>query len=236
MNVIRDMQDTATDGDRPVRALVADDEATIRDFLGTGFDREGFTVETVQDGPAALAAAARSRPDVVILAAPLPGLDGIAVCRRLRARDDLAIVLLTAHGAVDERIVGLEAGADDCLPQPFRFQELLARVRAVLRGRAIVPRRVLHTGDLLLDRGLREVTRHGHRIALTPREFALLALLLAHPGQVVPRETILSHIWGQAGGGGNALDVHIGTLRAKLGDKPKQLLQTVHGVGYVLRT
>ena len=225
----------AASGDRPVRALVADDEATIRDFLGTGFDREGFTVETVQDGPAALAAAARSRPDVVILAAPLPGLDGIAVCRRLRARDDLAIVLLTAHGAVDERIVGLEAGADDCLPQPFRFQELLARVRALLRRRAIVPRRVLRAGDVTLDHGVREVTRHGHRVALTPREFALLALPLAHPGQVVPRETILRHLRGDAGGDSNVIEVHIDALRAKLGDKPSGLIRAVHGVGYVLR-
>ena len=223
-------------GERQIRALVVDDEATILEFLGMGLGYEGFTVETAMDGPAALAAADKFRPDVVILDVMLPGLDGIEVCRRLRARGDVAIIMLTAKGEVDERIVGLDAGADDYLPKPFRFQELLARIRAVLRRRDIVLHRVLRAGDVTLDRGTREVLRDGRPVDLTPREFDLLDLLLAHPGQVFPRETILNRLWGYTFvGDSNVIDVHIGALREKLGDKPPKLIQAVRGVGYVLR-
>ncbi len=225
-----------TGSERQIRALVVDDEATILEFLGMGLGYEGFTVETAMDGPSALAAADRFRPDVVILDVMLPGLDGIEVCRRLRARGDVAIVMLTAKGEVDERIVGLDAGADDYLPKPFRFQELLARIRAVLRRRDIVLHRVLRAGDVTLDRGTREVVRGGRPVDLTPREFDLLDLLLAHPGQVFPRETILNRLWGYTFvGDSNVIDVHIGALREKLGDKPPKLIQAVRGVGYVLR-
>ena len=226
----------ATGNERQIRALVVDDEETILEFLGMGLGYEGFTVETALDGPSALAAADRFRPDVVILDVMLPGLDGIEVCRRLRARGDVAIVMLTAKGEVDERITGLDAGADDYLPKPFRFQELLARIRAVLRRRDIVLHRVLRAGDVTLDRGTREVIRAGRPVELTPREFDLLDLLLAHPGQVFPRETILNRLWGYTFvGDSNVIDVHIGALREKLGDKPPKLIQAVRGVGYVLR-
>jgi DNA-binding response OmpR family regulator len=228
--------DSAVAGERQIRALVVDDEETILEFLGMGLGYEGFTVETAQDGPAALAVADRFRPDVVILDVMLPGLDGVEVCRRLRARGDVAIIMLTAKGEVEERITGLDAGADDYLPKPFRFQELLARIRAVLRRRDIVLHRVLKAGDVSLDRGTREVTRAGRAIELTPREFDLLDLLLAHPGQVFPRETILNRLWGYTFvGDSNVIDVHIGALREKLGDKPPKLIQAVRGVGYVLR-
>ena len=223
-------------GERQVRALVVDDEETILEFLGMGLGYEGFTVKTASDGPSALAAADRFRPDLVLLDWMLPGLDGVEVCRRLRAKGDVAIIMLTAKGETDERITGLDAGADDYVPKPFRFQELLARIRAVLRRRDIVLHRVLKAADVTLDRGTREVTRAGQPVDLTPREFDLLELLLAHPGQVFPRETILNRLWGYTFvGDSNVIDVHIGALREKMGDRPPKLIQAVRGVGYVLR-
>ena len=222
-------------GERQVRALVVDDEETILEFLGMGLGYEGFTVETASDGPSALAAADRFRPDLVLLDWMLPGLDGVEVCRRLRAKGDVAIIMLTAKGETDERITGLDAGADDYVPKPFRFQELLARIRAVLRRRDIVLHRVLKAADVTLDRGTRGVTRAGQPVDLTPREFDLLELLLAHPGQVFPRETILNRLWGYTFvGDSNVIDVHIGALREKMGDRPPKLIQAVRGVGYVL--
>ena len=231
---MRESNDTSNE--RQVRALVVDDEETILEFLGMGLGYEGFTVETASDGPSALAAADRFRPDLVLLDWMLPGLDGVEVCRRLRAKGDVAIIMLTAKGETDERITGLDAGADDYVPKPFRFQELLARIRAVLRRRDIVLHRVLKAADVTLDRGTREVTRAGQPVDLTPREFDLLELLLAHPGQVFPRETILNRLWGYTFvGDSNVIDVHMSTLREKLGDRPPKLLQAVRGVGYVLR-
>lgn len=219
-----------------VRVLVVDDEPTILDFLTMGLGYEGFTVEVATNGIAALAAATRFRPHLVILDVMLPGLDGIEVCRRLHAMGDMGIIMLTAKGEVDERISGLDAGADDYLPKPFRFQELLARCRAVLRRRDIVLHRVLRAGDVTLDRGTREVTRAGRSIELTPREFDLLELLLAHPRQVFSRETILNRLWGYTfAGDSNVIDVHVSALRDKLGDRPPTLIQAVRGVGYVLR-
>lgn len=219
-----------------VRVLVVDDEPTILDFLTMGLGYEGFTVEVATTGVAALAAATRFRPHLVILDVMLPGLDGIEVCRRLHAMGDMGIIMLTAKGEVDERISGLDAGADDYLPKPFRFQELLARCRAVLRRRDIVLHRVLRAGDVTLDRGTREVTRAGRSIELTPREFDLLELLLAHPRQVFSRETILNRLWGYTfAGDSNVIDVHVSALRDKLGDRPPTLIQAVRGVGYVLR-
>ena len=229
-------EQTDASNERQVRALVVDDEETILEFLGMGLGYEGFTVETAADGPSALAVADRFRPDLVLLDWMLPGLDGVEVCRRLRAKGDVAIIMLTAKGETDERIAGLDAGADDYVPKPFRFQELLARIRAVLRRRDIVLHRVLKAADVTLDRGTREVTRGGQQVELTPREFDLLELLLAHPGQVFPRETILNRLWGYTFvGDSNVIDVHIGALREKLGDRPPKLIQAVRGVGYVLR-
>ena len=219
-----------------VRVLVVDDEQTILEFLTMGLGYEGFTVEAVADGVAALAAAQRFRPHLVILDVMLPGLDGVEVCRRLRATGDVGIIMLTAKGEVDERVTGLDAGADDYLPKPFRFQELLARMRAVLRRRDIVLHRVLSAGDVTLDRGTREVARAGRPVELTPREFDLLDLLLAHPRQVLSRETILNRLWGYTfAGDSNVIDVHVSALRDKLGDRPPTLIQAVRGVGYVLR-
>lgn len=226
--------DARRDGE--VRVLVVDDDPAIGEFLGRGLRYEGFTVETVGDGAAALAAVARSRPDLVLLDVMLPGLDGVEVCRRLRAAWDVGIIMLTAKGEVGERIEGLDAGADDYLPKPFLFAELLAHIRAVLRRRNIVLHRTLRAGDVMLDRATREVTRAGRAVELTPREFDLLELLLAHPRQVFPRETILDRLWGYTFvGETNVIDVHISALRDKLGDRPPTLIQAVRGVGYVLR-
>ena len=222
--------------DGQVRVLVIDDEPTILELLAKGLGYEGYTVETAADGQAALAAAARFKPDLAILDVMLPGLDGFEVCRLLRARRDLGIIMLTAKGEVEERVTGLDAGADDYLPKPFRFQELLARIRAVLRRRDVVLHRVLAAADVTLDRGTRAVMRAGRAIDLTPREFAILELLLAHPRRVFPRETILNHVWGYtAVVETNVIDVHISALRDKLGDRPPTLIQAVRGVGFVLR-
>ena len=231
------MSEQAGNGaERQVKALIVDDEETILEFLGMGLGYEGFTVETAMDGRAALAVAERFRPDLVILDVMLPGLDGVEVCKRLRAMGDMGIIMLTAKGEIDERIAGLDAGADDYLPKPFRFPELLARIRAVLRRRDIVVHRVLRAGDVSLDRGTREVTRAGRTVELTPREFDLLELFLAHPRQVFPRETILNRLWGYTfAGDSNVIDVHISALREKLDDRPPKLIQAVRGVGYVLR-
>jgi two-component system response regulator MprA len=226
---------TARDDDE-VRILVVDDDAAISDFLARGLRYEGFVVEVVADGAAALTAVARWHPDLVLLDVMLPGLDGVEVCRRLRAAWDVAIIMLTARDEVGERIAGLDAGADDYLPKPFLFAELLAHIRAVLRRRNIILNRTMRVGDVTLDRATREVTRAGRPVELTPREFDLLELLLAHPRQVFPRETIIDRLWGYTFvGETNVIDVHISALRDKLGDRPPTLIQAVRGVGYVLR-
>jgi DNA-binding response OmpR family regulator len=217
------------------RVLVVDDEESILDFVEMGLRYEGFEVERELDGPAALAAIERRRPDLVVLDLNLPGLDGLEVCRQIRRRSDLPIIMLTARGDVDERVEGLEAGADDYLPKPFKFKELLARVRAVLRRRTTLAERVLRSGDLLLNRDTREVFLDGRPVSLTPREFELLEVFLLHPRQVMTREVLLDRIWGTDYlGDGNLIEVHVSALRDKLGDRQRQLIRTVRGVGYAL--
>ena len=228
-------ESSAAEGARP-RALVVDDEETIIEFLRMGLTYEGWAVEVAADGRAALDAAARCRPDLVILDVMLPGLDGFAVCRRLRDQGDVPIIMLTARGELEDRVAGLDGGADDYLVKPFRFQELLARIRAVLRRRNPNAGRMLTVADVCLDRETREVTRAGRPIDLTPREFDLLDLLLGHPRQVLSREAILNRLWGyDFVGDTNVIDVHIGALRRKLGDADHALIRTVRGVGYTLR-
>ena len=217
-------------------ALIVDDEATILEFLSMGLRYEGWDVAVAADGPAALAAVALRRPDLVILDVMLPGLDGVAVCQRLRATSDVPIIMLTARGELEDRVAGLDSGADDYLVKPFRFQELLARIRAVLRRRTPGIQRLLSAGDVRLDRETREVERGGVPVELTPREFDLLELLLAHPRQVLSRETILNRLWGyDFAGDTNVIDVHMGALRRKLGDTDHVLIRTVRGIGYSLR-
>jgi DNA-binding response OmpR family regulator len=219
-----------------IRVLVVDDEEVILDLISTGLRYEGFDVALAADGRAALTQAAQFQPHLVVLDWMLPGLDGLTVCRRLRAQSDVAILMLTAKGELDERVAGLEGGADDYLVKPFKFQELLARIRAILRRQHLSLRRRLSVGDLQMDRETREVWRAGQPIDLTPREFELLEVLMMHPRQVFTRETLLNRVWGyDYVADPNLIEVHISALRAKLGDTARQLLRTVRGVGYTLR-
>ena len=224
----------AVDGSGP-RVLVVDDEESILDFVEMGLRYEGFDVELALDGPGALEAFSRRRPDLIILDLNLPGLDGIEVCRQIRRQSDVPIIMLTARGEVDERVEGLEAGADDYLPKPFKFKELLARVRAVLRRRTKLAERVLRFGDLVLNRDTREVFLGGRPIQLTPREFELLEVFMLHPRQVMTRDVLLDRVWGTDYlGDGNLIEVHVSALRDKLDDRRRQLIRTVRGLGYAL--
>lgn len=219
-----------------VRILVVDDEPTITEFLEIGLTYEGYTVETVADGAEAIARARTFQPALVVLDLMLPGIDGLEVCRRLHMESDVAILMLTARGELDDRVNGLEMGADDYLVKPFKFKELLARIRAILRRRRIAVPHVLQLGDLRLDRDSREVSLAATPVHLTPREFDLLELLLLHPRQVLTREAILNRVWGHTYiGDTNVVEAHISALRDKLGDRNRERIQTVRGVGYVLR-
>ena len=226
----------SADAPATIRVLVVDDEEVIADLISTGLRYEGFDVAMATDGREALAQAARFQPHLVVLDWMLPGLDGLTVCRRLRAQSDVAILMLTARGELEERVAGLEGGADDYLVKPFKFQELLARIRAILRRHQLSQRRRLSVGDLQLDRETREVWRGSNPIDLTPREFELLEVLMMHPRQVFSRETLLDRVWGyDYVADPNLIEVHISALRAKLGDTARQLIRTVRGVGYTLR-
>ncbi len=223
------------DGGRKTRILVVDDEETIRDFVRMGFEYEGFEVETTADGPGALEQVRRFGPDLMVLDLMLPGMDGLEVCREIRRRSSLPIVMLTARGELENRVAGLEGGADDYLAKPFKFKELLARVRAVLRRSGADPGRVLTVGELSLDTHTRQVTRDGRTVDLSPREFDLLEHFMRHPRWVMTREQLLDKIWGiDYFGDANVVEVHVSALRAKLGDDQRRVIRTVRGVGYVL--
>ncbi|MDB5075329.1 MAG: DNA-binding response regulator [Chloroflexi bacterium] len=217
--------------------LVADDDLKITEMLRRTLTYEGYTVLTAADGQEALDKAQAHRPDLVVLDWMMPRLDGLEVARRLRAADDTKILMLTARDAIDDRVEGLDGGADDYLVKPFAPAELLARVRSMLRRTLTDVQKPLRYADLLLDATTRETRRGDRDITLSPKEFDLLSYLLAHPRQVLPRERILEAVWGyDFGGEDNVLDVYIGYLRAKteFGGEPR-LIQTVRGVGYVLR-
>jgi two-component system response regulator MprA len=222
--------------ERQPRILVIDDELTMREFLEMGLGYEGFEVRSAAEGREGLDLARSWAPDMVVLDRMLPGLDGLEICRRLRAAGDVGVLILTARGDVEDRVEGLEAGADDYLPKPFTFKELLARVRAILRRRGIIVGRHLVVGDLSLDRETRDATRGDRTAALTPREFDLLELFMSHPRQVFPRETILNRIWGyEFDGDASVIEAHVSALREKLGDRDRTLIRAVRGVGYTLR-
>lgn len=218
--------------------LVADDDRKIIDMLRRTLAYEGYQVITALDGHEAIAQARAHRPDVVVLDWLMPGLDGIEVARRIRAADDTPILMLTARDAIEDRVLGLDSGADDYLVKPFAPEELLARLRALLRRAAPTAlEHPLQYADLYLDPVTRETRRGERQFNLSPKEFDLLAYLLRHPRQVLPRERILQDVWGyDFGGDGNVLEVYIGYLRNKTeaGGEPR-LIQTVRGVGYVLR-
>jgi two-component system, OmpR family, response regulator MprA len=217
----------------PSRVLIVDDDAAIVRMLRRTLDAEGFETATAGDGGGALARAERFVPDVIVLDRVMPGLDGLAVARRLRSKGDATpILMLTARDAVADRVEGLESGADDYLVKPFETVELVARIRALLRRGQ--PQRVASHGDLRVDPDALRAERGSRRIELTPREAELLALLVRSAGRVVSRDEALAEVWPDGPRPtGNAVDQHITYLRAKLGDPP--LIQTVRGVGFVIR-
>jgi two-component system response regulator MprA len=214
--------------------LVVDDDRPVLAMLERTLAAEGYDVRTARDGPGALVAVERAAPDLIVLDVMLPGMDGLAVARRLRARGlALPILLLTARDAVAERVAGLDAGADDYLVKPFAAEELLARVRALLR-RGEVEGEVLAFEDVSLEVETRVATRAGRDLGLTPREADLLELMLRHPRRVVTREMALDAVWGDDGAvTQNAVERYVAYLRKKLGDPP--LIHTVRGAGYALQ-
>jgi len=222
-----------------VKILVVDDERAVRESLRRALELEGYEIALADDGRAALEALEESdEPDAMILDVLMPGLDGLEVARRVRRGGSrLPILMLTARVEVDDRVAGLDAGADDYVTKPFALEELLARVRALLRRTHEEGTDSLVFGDLELDPGTREVRRDGEPIDLTRTEFSLLELFMRNPRQVLTRSIIFERVWGyDFGFGSNSLDVYIGYLRRKTeaGDRPR-LIQTVRGVGYALR-
>jgi two-component system response regulator MprA len=222
-----------------VRVLVVDDEPAVRQALDRALRFEGYNTELSEDGSSALVAHAERPADAIVLDVAMPRMDGLEVCRRLRAAGDgTPILLLTARAAVNDRVAGLDAGADDYLVKPFALEELLARIRALLRRSApLSDDEVLRFADLSLDPGTREVRRGARHIELTRTEFLLLELLLRNARQVLPREVIFDRVWGyDFGANSNSLEVYIGYLRRKTeADNEPRLIHTVRGVGYVLR-
>jgi two-component system, OmpR family, response regulator MprA len=226
-----------------VKILVVDDERAVRESLRRALELEGYDIELAGDGREALAVLQNgidSQPDVVILDVLMPGLDGLEVCRRLRASGNhVPVLMLTARDEVESRVSGLDAGADDYVTKPFALEELLARVRALLRRRTNGDGvgELLTFSDVVLDPGTREVRRGDRRIELTRTEFTLLELFLLNPRQVLTRSIIFERVWGyDFGFASNSLDVYIGYLRRKTeaGGEPR-LIHTVRGVGYALR-
>jgi two-component system, OmpR family, response regulator MprA len=226
-----------------VKILVVDDERAVRESLRRALELEGYEIELAEDGRQALdrlGADSEPEPDAVILDVLMPGVDGLEVCRTLRAQGSrLPVLMLTARTQVEDRVEGLDAGADDYLTKPFALEELLARVRALLRrsGDDGGSGDTLRFADLELDPGTREVRRGDQRIELTRTEFSLLELFLLNPRQVLTRSVIFERVWGyDFGFASNSLDVYIGYLRRKTedGGKPR-LIHTVRGVGYALR-
>lgn len=222
-----------------VRILVVDDDHAVRESLRRSLVFNGYEVDLADNGETALKAVATHHPDAIVLDVMMPRLDGIATCRALRASgDDVPILVLTARDAIADRVAGLDAGADDYLTKPFALEELLARLRALLRRTTPEPGAAIYTyADLSLDPVTREVKRGERPISLTRTEFALLELFLRHPRQVLERSQILEDVWGfDFPTSANSLEVYVGYLRRKTeGEGDPRLIHTVRGVGYVLR-
>lgn len=218
--------------------LIVDDDRKITDMLRRTLAYEGYRVETAGDGFEAIAKVQAYNPDLIVLDWLMPGMDGIEVARRIRGTADMPILMLTARDALDDRVAGLDNGADDYMVKPFMPAELLARIRALLRRTDPKAKdKPLAYADLSLDPLTRETRRGERAFSLTPREFDLLQLLLRHPKQVLPRERIIEEVWGfDYDGKDNVLEVYVGYLRAKTEAAGEiRLIQTVRGVGYVLR-
>jgi two-component system response regulator MprA len=222
-----------------MKILVVDDERAVRESLRRALVLQGYEVELASDGAEALERLATDgQPDAVVLDILMPGIDGLEVCRQIRRRgNSVPVLMLTARDAVGDRVEGLDAGADDYLVKPFALEELLARIRALLRRASPAADGVLHFADLVLDTGTREVRRGRDKVDLTRTEFNLLELFMLNPRQVLTRSIIFERVWGyDFGFASNSLDVYIGYLRRKTeaGGKPR-LIHTVRGVGYALR-
>ncbi len=233
-----------------LKVLVIDDEESIVDLIKLGLKYEGFQVEAAFDGPEGLAAAQRIDPDLIILDSILPGVDGLEVLRQLRLNPttrDVPVLMLTAKGKVQDKVTGLETGADDYLAKPFSFEEFVARIRAILRrqqrsraqdGIDRTQSQILQFGDLQLNPATREVARAGRPIDLTATEYNLLYLFMSHPREVLDRKTILNRVWGYDFlGETNIIEVYVRYLREKIEETPStpRLIQTIRGVGYVLK-
>ena len=227
-----------TEASMATRVLVVDDEPPVRDALERALSLEGYTVDLAEDGAQALKKVTTEEPDVVVLDVLMPGVDGLETCRRLRAEGHaLPVLMLTARDAISDRVDGLDAGADDYLVKPFALEELLARLRALLRRSGPEEADVLRFSDLVLDLGAYEARRGERVIDLTRTEFLLLELFMRNPKQVLTRSIIFDRVWGyDFGPSSNSLEVYVGYLRRKTeaGGEPR-LIHTMRGVGYVLR-
>lgn len=221
-----------------MRILVVEDDPVIAGLLRKGLEQANFEVEVVGDGQQGFSAARQPDIGLIVLDVMLPGMDGWAVCQGIRERRvTTPILMLTARDAIEDRVKGLEGGADDYLPKPFDFKELLARVRALLRRDKIHKTRVIRVADLEMDTSTRSVTRGGQEIQLTPREFSLLEALIVNEGRVLTREMIQDRIWLDDESFSNTVNVHVAHLRKKVDSAhPVKLIHTVHGVGYTLRS
>lgn len=218
--------------------LVVDDEQSILDYLNLGFNYEGFRVLSADDANSALKIVAEERPDIIVLDRMLPQMDGLTLCGKFRERwPDVPILVLSALGRTEQRIEGLKVGADDYLPKPFKFEELLLRVQSLLRrsGKSLDDNSVLSHGALELDTESRRASLQNRVLDLTARECEILEALLRHKGKVLTRDRLITHLWGyDYDGDTKVVDVHVSALRQKLGDDDKSLIRTVRGVGYVL--
>ncbi|TMC22466.1 MAG: response regulator transcription factor [Chloroflexi bacterium] len=238
-------------GKQPLqKVLVIDDEENIIEFIRLGLRYEGFQIEAASNGEEGVTAAQRLTPDVIILDVMMPDIDGLEVCRRLRSNPttrDIPILMLTAKDHVQDRIAGLRTGADDYLTKPFDFDEMLERIKAILRrsrargaegAQGELNGQTLQFGDLCMNTATREVTRGGRQIELTATEYNLLHLFMSHPRQVLDRQTILNRVWGYDFlGETNIIEVYVRYLREKIEDLPSspRLIQTVRSVGYILK-
>jgi DNA-binding response OmpR family regulator len=221
------------------RILLVDDETLITDSLSYSLRREGFEVKAVGDGSVVLAEVQDFQPDLVVLDIMLPGMSGLEVCRRLRAQSSIPVIMLTARGEEIDRVLGLEVGADDYLPKPFSFRELLARIRSILRrvelDRQTIHMQALTLGELTLDPVARRVFRGEQELQLSTREFDLLSILMKNAGRALSREELLAEVWGNDWiGDPRTLDVHVRWLRLKVEEDPAvpRYIQTVRGHGY----
>lgn len=219
------------------RVLVVEDERNIADFIRRGLIYKGYEVEVATSGEDALASARRRLPDIVVLDLMLPDIDGVEVCRHLRDADDVPIIMLTARDAVQDKVEGLESGADDYMTKPFEFDELLARIRAVLRRKTGKAGETIRVSDLTIKPASREVTRGERAIDLTVREYDLLEFLAQHAGQVVTKETLFEKVWGYDFEiESDAIKVYVSYLRKKLNAAGEpDLIHAVRGVGYMLK-